>query len=106
MTYDVTQEIGAVDFAPSSRTVEILQNVRTILLTLKKSVPMDREFGVSGSILDLPIAAAQAKLTVEIVAAVNKYEPRAQVLNVSYRGDGAEGVLGTTVKVRIRDETA
>lgn len=106
MIYDVTQEIGAVDFAPSSRTAEILQNVQTILMTLKKSVPMDREFGISGSILDLPIATAQAKFTSEIVAAVSKYEPRAQVLKISYRGDGADGVLKTTVKVRVRDETA
>lgn len=106
MTYDVTQEVGAVDFAPASRTAEILQNVRTILTTLKKSVPMDREFGISGEVIDLPIASAQARLTSEIVAAVNKYEPRAQVLGVFYRGDGEEGMLNATVKVRLRDETA
>ena len=106
MTYDVTQEVGAVDFAPASSTAEILQNVRTILTTLKKSVPMDREFGISGEVIDLPIASAQARLTSEIVAAVNKYEPRAQVIGVFYRGDGEEGVLNITVKVRLRDETA
>lgn len=106
MTYDVTQEVGAVDFAPASRTAEILQNVRTILTTLKKSVPMDREFGISGEVVDLPIAAAQARLTSEILAAVNKYEPRAETIGVFYQGDGEEGVLNTTVKVRLRDETA
>lgn len=106
MTYDVTQEVGTVDFAPPSRTAEILQNVRTVLTTLKKSVPMDREFGISGEVIDLPIASAQARLTSEIVAAVNKYEPRAQVLSMFYRGDGEEGMLNTTVKVRLRDETA
>ena len=106
MTYNVTQEVGAVDFAPASRTAEILQNVRTILTTLKKSVPMDREFGISGEVVDLPIASAQARLTSEIVAAVNKYEPRAQVIGVFYQDDGEEGALNTTVKVRLRDETA
>ncbi len=106
MTYDVTQEVGAVDFAPASRTAEILQNVRTTLTTLRKSVPLDREFGISGEVIDLPIASAQARLTSEIVAAVNKYEPRAQVLGVFYRGDGEEGMLNATVKVRLRDETA
>ena len=102
MIHDVTQEIGAVDFAPSSRTAEILQNVQTILMTLKKSVPMDREFGISGDTMDLPIATAQAKFTSEIVAAVSKYEPRAQVLKISYRGDGAEGVLKAIAKVSVR----
>ncbi len=106
MTYDVMQEVGAIDFAPSSRTAEILQNVRTVLTTLKKSVPMDREFGISGEVIDLPIASAQARLTSEIVAEVNKYEPRAQVIGVFYQGDGEEGVLTPIVKVRLRDETA
>ena len=97
MTYDVTQEVGAVDFAPASRTAEILQNVRTILTTLKKSVPMDREFGISGEVIDLPIASAQARLTSEIVAAVNKYEPRAQVIGVFYRGVKRGGHMGNGV---------
>lgn len=105
MTYEVPHELDAVEFAPCSRTAEILQNVRTILTTLKKSVPMDREFGIQCDIVDLPIGAAQARFTSEIAAAVNRYEPRAQVVLVSYRGDGA-GILKPIVKVRLRDETA
>ena len=106
MTYDVMQEVGAIDFAPSSRTAEILQNARTVLTTLKKSVPMDRDFGISGELVDLPIPAAQARYTSMIVAAVHCYEPRAQVVSVNYRGDGKEGVLTPIVKVRLRDESA
>lgn len=87
MIIDVTAELKDVDFAPASKYEEILQNVRTIITTMKMTVPMDREFGINGDLIDLPIAAAQARLTGEIVAAVAKYEPRAQVISVAYEGN-------------------
>ena len=101
MVVDVTAEIGPVNFAPATELEEILQNVRTIITTLKKTVPMDREFGINGEMVDLPIAAAQAKLTGEIVAAVNKYEPRASVVSVSYEGQEVEGKVITKVRIRV-----
>lgn len=39
----------------------------------------DKEYGMS-----LPAEAAEAKLTAEIIRKTKKYEPRAQVLEVSY----------------------
>ncbi len=101
MVIDVTAEVGKVNFAPATELEEILQNVRTILSTLKKTVPMDREFGISGDIVDLPIATAQAKLTAEIVAAVNKYEPRAAVVSVGYEGEEVEGKVITKVRIKV-----
>ena len=100
-TIDITAESGAVDFAPASELEEIAQNVRTILTTFKKSVPMDREFGVNGTILDLPIAAAQASMTADIVAAVNHYEPRAKVVSVDYRGKEVDGKITPKVRIKI-----
>ena len=102
MTHDVTQEIGAVDFAPASRTAEILQNVRTILTTLKKSVPMDREFGIDGAVIDRPINIAKARITNEIFRAVRRYEPRAVIESIDFEGDES-GQLTPTIKVRISE---
>jgi phage baseplate assembly protein W len=99
---DVTAEMKDINFVPASEYEEILQNVRTIINTLKKTVPMDREFGINGEIIDLPIAAAQAKITGEIVAAVSKYEPRAKVVSVSYEGKETDGQLLPTVRIRIQ----
>lgn len=101
MIVDVTADTGPVNFAPATELEEIIQNVRTILTTLKKSVPMDREFGISGEVVDLPIAVAQAKLTAEIVAAVNKYEPRASVVSVSYEGVETDGKITTKVRIKV-----
>ena len=102
MIIDVTAEMKDINFVPASEYEEILQNVRTIINTLKKTVPMDREFGINGEIIDLPIAAAQAKITGEIVAAVSKYEPRAKVVSVSYKGKETDGQLLPTVRIRIQ----
>jgi len=99
---DVTAEMKDINFVPASEYEEILQNVRTIINTLKKTVPMDREFGINGEIIDMPIAAAQAKITGEIVAAVSKYEPRAKVVSVSYEGKETDGQLLPTVRIRIQ----
>ncbi|WP_425057611.1 hypothetical protein SCACP_21280 [Sporomusa carbonis] len=89
-----------IDFAPDE-IAEIAQNVRTILTTPVFSVPLDREFGVDLSLLDSPMPVTKARLTAKIVAAIQKYEPRAQVLEVTYTGDAFEGRLIPSVKVRI-----
>lgn len=101
MELDVTAQLGDVNFQPASTIEEILQNVRTILTTPVYSVPLDRTFGLSVTMLDAPVPIAQAKLTAEIIAAVHKWEPRARVTKVIYEGDAADGVLRPKVRVRI-----
>lgn len=101
MILDITAEAGKINLQPKSELEEVIQNVRMILTTMKKTVPMDRDFGMDGEIIDLPIAAAQAKMTAEIVAAVGKYEPRAHVLSVDYEGKEEDGLATTKVKVEI-----
>lgn len=76
-----------VDWAPVTEIEEIVQNVRTILSTLQGTVPLDRDFGISGYIVDDPTPLAQARLTAEIVRVLQRYEPRVKVIKVSYSGD-------------------
>jgi len=101
MIYNVRMDPGKWNLAPATELEEILQNVRVILTTIKKSVPMDRELGVDADIVDLPIAAAQTKLTAEIVAAIAKFEPRARCVGVIYSGNEMDGILQPTVRVAI-----
>lgn len=89
-----------VIFAPSSQTQEILQNVMTICLTQKYSVPMDRDLGIEGEFLDEAVNRARAKLKSEIVRAVKKYEPRARVTTVDFTGD-ENGQVYPRIRVRI-----
>ena len=82
---------------------EILQNIKCILSTVKFSVPLDRDFGIDASMVDMPMDVAKAQLASEIIMAVAKYEPRAAVTNIDWEHD-IDGILKPKVQVRI-DET-
>lgn len=98
---EITANQGSIDFAPGDVYTEIAQNVRTVLSTSKYTVPLNRAFGLSNTLIDDAMPATKAKLTAEIIAAVQKYEPRVEVLKVTFTGDAANGVLRPKVKVRI-----
>ena len=63
-----TYEINAaspypISLIPDTELAEILQNVQTIISTMKGTIPLDREFGIDGRVIDLPMHVAQAKLS-------------------------------------------
>ncbi len=99
MTY-LIDTLDGVDFAPASTVEEILQNVRTIISTVKTSVPLDRDFGIDYSFLDKPTAKAKAMYSSEIIQAVKKYEPRASITSISFSAD-IDGKLTPKVEVSI-----
>lgn len=103
MIYDVTNNLAEVNFYPNTEVEEILQNVKMIITTPKGSVPLDRDFGISAGLIDLPIAAAQAKMTAEITAAVKKFEPRALVTEVLYSGKEIDGILEVKVRIKLNE---
>ncbi|MDD4599614.1 hypothetical protein SDC9_04132 [bioreactor metagenome] len=105
MEYVITlNQTTGVNFSPTV-IEEIIQNVRIILSTPKFSVPLNREFGVTATMLDEPIPVAQAKLTSEIITAVQRWEPRVKVTKVTYEGDGIDGKLIPKVRVKIIEST-
>ena len=101
MEFEVAATLETIDFHPATALKEILQNVRIILTTEKYSVPLDRNFGITAMMLDMPLPVAQARLNAEIINAVQRYEPRVNVTAVSYDGDGMDGTLRPRVRVRI-----
>jgi len=66
---------------------EILQNIAVIIATPKGSVPLDREFGVDYSFLDTPTPKALALFRAEVAKAIEKYEPRAKVIEIDFYAD-------------------
>ena len=101
MTLDITITPGNWNLMPATELEEIAQNVQLIISTRKFSVPMDRGFGIDANALDLPIGAAQAKLTAEITGAVAEQEPRARVKKISYGGNAEDGQLNMRVTIDI-----
>lgn len=88
MQYEVSvKDPEIIDIAPKNDVNEILQNVRTILATTKGTIPLDREFGIDGSVIDMPTMQAQACLTNEIFQAIRRYEPRVSIDNITFDGE-------------------
>ena len=97
----------AVDFAPETEAVEILQNVRTILSTRIGTVPLHRDFGISWDHIDKPYPVAKQLMMVEVIEAIEKFEPRAKVESVEFdesTESAMEGLLKPRVIVVIGDE--
>ena len=103
MTYEISGgEMPPLNLAPATLAEEVLQNVRMIISTVKYSVPMDREFGIDGTVVDRPINIAQAHLSNEIFRAVRRYEPRAEIVSIDFDGDET-GRLTPTIKIQINE---
>lgn len=101
MRYTVSAEEG-VHLGESDTTAATLQNVLTILTTRQGSIPMYRDFGLPQRFLDKPVNMAAPIALVEVKEAVEAFEPRAEVISVTFTQDG-RGQLIPTVEVDIRE---
>lgn len=107
MSKYVVSLTGTVNFNPETEVEEILQNVRTILSTVVGSVPLYRDFGMSWEHVDKPYPASIALLKVDVIEAVEKYEPRAKVESVELDESNAsamDGISRLKLVVSIGDE--
>lgn len=93
-----------INLAPESTVEEILQNVAMIISTPQFSVPLDRGLGLAQRFIDKPIQIAQTILVSEVLDAVEQYEPRARVENVTFELGDTPGALIPVVEVNINDD--
>jgi len=90
-----------VDFGATG-LAEILQNVRTILMTPKGSQQMDRSFGMDMSYIDMPMNLVINQLISSAMIALSEYEPRVQLEDIKFDTTNAmDGGLIATVKIRV-----
>lgn len=95
-----------INLAPETTVEEVLQNVSVIISTPKFSVPLDRGMGLAQRFLDKPIQVAQSILISEVMDAIEEYEPRAEVENVTFELGDRPGLLIPVVEVNITDGTS
>lgn len=89
--------------APETTTEEILQNLYVLLNTVKGTVPMYRDFGIDFDIVDKNINIAKAHIINTIYDAIKKYEPRAEIIDITFKGDVMLGKLYPVVEVKINE---
>ncbi len=106
MSYTVSAtDLGKLRFNEIETINSVLQNIAVILSTPKGSVPLYRDFGLDWSCLDKPINVVRVMMIPEVREAVERWEPRATVQNVSFSTDPSQpGTLIPTVEVEINLE--
>lgn len=106
MDVTVVGTMPEIEIHPGEERLEIIQNVRMILATVKGTVPLDREFGLRTRLVDMPIDRARTLLVREVHEQLRRYEPRAKVVRVICDGDqatAADGRLLPRVVLRIEE---
>lgn len=102
MIYNVTLNPTEIKLMPASTVEEILQNVRTIIRTMRGSVPMYREFGISTEIIDAPANVVRSRFMAAAVDAINRFEPRAKLKKIIQRqSDVAGGKVDFLIQVEL-----
>lgn len=106
MSYQVSPgDLSVLRFNEGDMVSSALQNIAVILSTRKGTVPLYRDFGLNMDFLDKPIPVAKVMMISEVREAVERWEPRATVLGVTFSEDPAQpGILIPTVEVEIRRE--
>jgi len=105
MPYSVTaSEPKKINLAPASLIEEVLQNLSMILQTIKYTAPLCRDFGITGNFIDKPIPVAETLLIGELYEAVEKYEPRAEIVEITFERDESTGKLNPCLEVEINAE--
>ncbi len=95
---------AALRLNESDTVASVLQNIRIILQTRQGSVPLYREFGLKQQFVDKPIPVAETMMYAEIRDAIDRFEPRAQFIDVTFETDESNpGRLIPTVEVEISD---
>jgi len=100
MAYDV--KVMPFDYDYNARgVVEVLQNVRTLFMTRAGTCPLDRELGIDLSLIDDPMPTARAKLQVEMIQKLKRYEPRARISKFGVDSRVLDGHLLLTVAIQV-----
>lgn len=103
---DVTIDSSKVyseKFLESDTVKSVVQNIALLLNTKKGTVPMYREFGLPMEFVDKPIDIAETIATLEISEALEEFEPRAKLKDLTITKT-KEGTMAVIVEVRINEQ--
>lgn len=99
---NITISFDEYDSGNEALRREVERNIKTVLSTPIGTCPLYRNFGIDIEMLDTPTAVAQNMLTVAIIEAIEEWEPRVQVTDVTVDMDAAvEGKISAKVAVSI-----
>lgn len=86
--------------APADINEEVSQNVRLILSSKQFEIPLARGMGINPDIDGKPFSIAETLMAQSISDAIEKYEPRAEIISIDFAADNNTGRLIPIVEVR------
>lgn len=107
MSLVTISSLTKINLKPQTVTEEVIQNVQTILGTVKGSVPLNRDFGVDIEAVDLPLPMAMMQVKINIIEAIQKYEPRAVIRAIDFDNEttaAADGILKPKITLEINED--
>lgn len=90
----------SADLQENDRIKSITQNIALLLNTRQGTIPMYREFGLPMEFIDKPADAAETIAVSEISEALEKFEPRAVLKDLSLKSSG-EGKTVIVLEVTV-----
>lgn len=104
MSYKITAgDLSSLQLNETDTVKSVTQNVAIILATRQGTCPGYRGFGLPQRFLDKPMPVAKPMMYSEIKEAIEEYEPRAEIVNISFSEDkNVPGRLIPTVEVEIK----
>jgi len=107
MSYKIStkESIETITLNESNTALSIVQNIKLILQTRKQSIPLFRDFGLPGNFIDKPLNVARPIVILEITEAIEKFEPRATIIDITFEIDeSVPGMLIPILEVEVEDE--
>ena len=105
MSYKIdTAKSSQINIEPKTVYEEVLQNLWFLYSSIEYDVPLDRALGLNATAIDKPIETARALAITDIYDKTEKYEPRAEIVNIEFTVDHEKGVLKPIVEVEINGE--
>lgn len=99
---DVSEEME-INIEPRTTYEEVMQNLWFLYSSLEYDIPLDRALGMNPVYIDKPMETAKAMAAADIYEKTEKYEPRAEIVNIDFVVDEEQGVLRPVVEVEISD---
>lgn len=91
----IKEIMGASGAVSADKMAQLL----LLLETPEGTVPLDRSFGISTDVLDMPCAVAQNLLAADIAVKIEKYIPGLALKEVSMRKSETDGEMRLKVVV-------
>lgn len=106
MSYQVSgEDLKSINLNEQDTVASVLQNVALILATPVGTTPLYRDFGLDREFLDMPTPHAEIRMIAPVREAVETWEPRATVKDVSFiRSSDGSGRLIARVEIEINEQ--